>query len=277
MKPSPPFPNVRPPRPPGSVARVELRRRSGSSWLPLGLSLAFHAMVLAAAASWLGGSGGSAGDQAAAALGRPADEAPAITVKIAARTSHTSARAAAASGTPAPRNPVLVARTESSSVALPAPSMAADLPAASWTPEPRLALASAAPSSPGSSPKREGRAGNGSARKLAAGRSGAGEGSGSGSGIGKGSATAPRPLATRVPAYPWSARKNGIEGVVLVRVQVSESGRVQASSVHRSSGHDDLDAAAVACVAKWSFSPGQSGGRPVAAAAVVRVSFRLES
>ena len=276
MKPSPPFPNVRPPRPPGSVARVELPRRSGPSWLPLGLSLAFHAMVLAAAASWLGGSGGSAADQAAA-LGSPADEAPAITVKIAARTSQTSARAAAASGAPAPRSPVLVARTESSSVALPAPSMAADLPAASWTPEPRLALASAVPSSPGSSPKREERAGNGSARKHAAGRRGAGEGSGSGSGLGKGSATAPRPLATRVPAYPWSARKNGIEGVVLVRVQVSESGRVQASSVHRSSGHDDLDAAAVACVAKWSFSPGQSGGRPVAAEAVVRVSFRLES
>lgn len=276
MKRSSPFPNVRPPRPPGSLARIELRRRSGPSWLSLGLSLMFHAMVLAAAAYWLGGSGGAAGEQGAA-QGSPADVAPAIAVKIATRTAHTSARTAPASSTLAPRSPVLVASTESSSVVLPAPSMAADLPAATWTPTPSLALASAAPASAEPSTRREEHAGGASARKRPGGRSGAGEGSGSGSGIGKGSATAPRPLATRVPAYPWSARKSGIEGVVLVRVQVSESGRVQASSVYRSSGNDDLDAAAVACVAKWSFSPGQSSGRPVAAAAVVRVSFRLES
>lgn len=245
--------------------------------MSLVFSVAFHVSVFAMAAHWLGERGGSENGDTDV-MGGPETEVPAMTVKVATKASHASAPAASTPGVLSPRRPVLVARTELADLALPPPSRMADLPAATPSFEPSLDLASITPAAAsGLAATSAKQASASTARKRSVGRGGAGEGRGSGSGIGNGGATAPRPLATRVPAYPWSARKSGAEGVVLVRVMVSEAGRVEASSVYRSSGHEDLDAAAVACVAKWSFSPGQSGGRPVAAAAVVRVAFRLES
>jgi TonB family protein len=255
---------------------MELRRRARPSWISLASSLVFHVAALALVAHWAGESGGSAGDEAAASES-PAGEMPAMAVKIASMSSRAATRVAPTASALTPRRPALAARTASADLVLPAPPTMAELPAATWEPEVSLDLASVTPSADDSAATSGKTSVPSSARKRSAGRGGTGDGSGAGGGIGKGSATAPRPLATRVPAYPWSARKSGVEGVVFVRVQVSESGRVEASSVYRSSGHRDLDAAALACVAKWSFSPGQSGGRPVAAAAVVRVAFRLES
>lgn len=107
-------------------------------------------------------------------------------------------------------------------------------------------------------------------------KGGTGNSAGSGAGAGTGVASAPRPLLTRVPVYPYAAKKRGEQGQVLVRVRVNEAGRVESSTLYRSCGHDDLDAAAVACVWKWSFAPGLAGGKAVASSAVVRVSFRLE-
>ena len=203
---------------------------------------------------------------------------PAMSVRVAARaTSRQSPRRETTSSTLPQRRPVLTARTESARFSLPPPVLMEDLPAPAATAERGLDLAAMEPPA---TPRESGptkRSVASSSRGRSAGKSGSGEGGGSGGGSGKGSASAPRPLATKVPAYPWSARKSGAEGVVLVRVVVNEAGQVSGSSVYRSSGRGDLDAAAVACVARWTFAPGQSAGRPVAAAAVVRVSFRLES
>jgi protein TonB len=61
--------------------------------------------------------------------------------------------------------------------------------------------------------------------------------------------------------------------VAWVRVQVSTAGSVSEASLHRSCGHDDLDAAAVRTAKRWHFAPATAGGRPVSAAAVVKVVF----
>ncbi len=160
---------------------------------------------------------------------------------------------------------MVAARTD---LALPAPAPAFDLPEAL---PPDTKTARSAPTASHDAPpskKIASRAGKG------AGKSGANQSSGGGAGLGN--ATAPKPVATRVPVYPFAAKKRGEQGMVLVRVRVNESGRVVSSTVHRSSGHAQLDEAAVACVWKWSFTPGQSAGRAVQSSAVVRVSFRLE-
>ena len=92
------------------------------------------------------------------------------------------------------------------------------------------------------------------------GNGGGGSGGGSGDGMGEGSGrgvpvTPPRVVSASQPKYPSSARNAGIEGVVGVKMLVSADGRVEEATVVRSSGHADLDEAAVTAVYKWRFSP----------------------
>jgi protein TonB len=63
---------------------------------------------------------------------------------------------------------------------------------------------------------------------------------------------------------------------VIVRVQVTAEGAAAAVSLGRSSGHAALDAAALAAIRSWRFSPATRGGVPVAAEAEVPVAFRLD-
>jgi protein TonB len=80
----------------------------------------------------------------------------------------------------------------------------------------------------------------------------------------------------RAPAYPTQARDRREEGTVIVRVQVTAEGAAAAVSLGRSSGHAALDAAALAAIRSWRFSPATRGGVPVAAEAEVPVAFRLD-
>jgi protein TonB len=94
-----------------------------------------------------------------------------------------------------------------------------------------------------------------------------------GSGSGTVAPSNPRLLTQIAPEFPASARRRGAHGVAWVRVQVSTAGSVSEASLHRSCGHDDLDAAAVRTAKRWHFVPATAGGRPVSAAAVVKVVF----
>ncbi len=94
-----------------------------------------------------------------------------------------------------------------------------------------------------------------------------------GNGSGTVAPTNPRLLTQIAPDFPASARRRGAHGVAWVRVQVSAGGSVAAASLHRSSGSEDLDAAAVRTAKRWHFAPATAGGHPVSAAAVVKVVF----
>ena len=61
------------------------------------------------------------------------------------------------------------------------------------------------------------------------------------------------------PVYPMSARKDSRQGSVDLLYRVTKEGRVAEVQVHKSSGHPDLDEAAVKAVAKYKFVPGQDG------------------
>ena len=79
------------------------------------------------------------------------------------------------------------------------------------------------------------------------------------------------------PPYPLLARRRGVEGKVLLKVQVSAAGLAEQVQVAQSSGHDSLDEAALNTVRNWRFVPAQRGDTPVAAAVLVPITFKLEN
>jgi TonB family protein len=83
----------------------------------------------------------------------------------------------------------------------------------------------------------------------------------------------PKLIKQTQPKYPRWAFDQRIQGIVNLQIVIDGSGRVAAWKIVRSI--PSLDAAAVACVRQWSFSPARAKGRPVATMASAPVSFRI--
>ena len=117
----------------------------------------------------------------------------------------------------------------------------------------------------------------------AGGRSGSGSGNGSGNGEGSGTSSSGAPLTqaryreTPQPRYPDSARRDGKEGRVLLRVLVDEEGRTKAIEINTSSGHDMLDQAAIEALKKWRFVPARASGKPVETWVKIPIEFQLSN
>lgn len=79
-----------------------------------------------------------------------------------------------------------------------------------------------------------------------------------------------------VPVYPRRARRKGHEGVVTVEISVGADGKVDDVSVVASSGHPELDDAAVAAVRTASFAPATVGGVGVSGKLRLTFDFRLK-
>jgi len=75
------------------------------------------------------------------------------------------------------------------------------------------------------------------------------------------------------PAYPEMALRARIQGVVLLEVLVGAEGGVE--NVRLIRGHPLLNAAAVAAVSQWKYSPTLLNGEPVPVIATVTVRFVL--
>jgi protein TonB len=88
-----------------------------------------------------------------------------------------------------------------------------------------------------------------------------------------------RPLGgyQHMPAYPESARRQGVEGVTTLRFQVHTDGSVTEMAVVRSAGHPDLDEAALEAVMKWRFEPARRGKDAVVVWVTLPVRFELKS
>jgi protein TonB len=84
-------------------------------------------------------------------------------------------------------------------------------------------------------------------------------------------------LNNPAPSYPVFAKRAREQGVVLLRVQVDADGGVEEIRIHKSSGSQRLDDAALAAVKRWRFVPARSGDRAVAGIALVPIHFQLES
>ncbi|WP_267225593.1 energy transducer TonB [Dyella silvae] len=91
------------------------------------------------------------------------------------------------------------------------------------------------------------------------------------------SADATDPAVVHAPIeYPASAVSAGEQGTVLVKAKVDINGRAIDATVHKSSGHSDLDEAALQSVSRWSFSPGMTDGKPQERWVLVPVTFQLK-
>src|SRR5262245_43164726 len=104
---------------------------------------------------------------------------------------------------------------------------------------------------------------------------GASSSTGAGTGGGGGSA---RPVGGYQvkPRYPESARRQGVEGTVLLKMRITEHGRVADIQVERSAGHPDLDQSAMEAVQRWRFEPARRSGEPVAVWVLIPVEFKLQ-
>jgi periplasmic protein TonB len=78
------------------------------------------------------------------------------------------------------------------------------------------------------------------------------------------------------PSYPPTSKRLGEEGKVVIRVLISAEGVPSQAQIHKSSGFERLDQAALETVARWRFVPGKRGGVPEAMWFNVPINFVLD-
>ena len=88
---------------------------------------------------------------------------------------------------------------------------------------------------------------------------------------------APRILQKKDPVYPANATRQGLEGKVVLKIEVQVDGRAGEIIVVDSSGSEALDEAAVAAVRQWRFIPAreEDTGIPVRRFTTVPIVFEI--
>jgi protein TonB len=80
-----------------------------------------------------------------------------------------------------------------------------------------------------------------------------------------------------IPPYPMIAIRLGHEGTVRLAISLDQGGNVVSAQVERSSGYQELDAAAVTWVrSHWLYQPAMRDGQHVPATVPAMVTFRLD-
>lgn len=79
------------------------------------------------------------------------------------------------------------------------------------------------------------------------------------------------------PTYPFAARRMGMQGKVVLNVEVLAAGLCGQVSVHQSSGHDMLDNAALQTVKTWKFVPARQAGQAVTKWFKIPIQFSLSN
>lgn len=75
--------------------------------------------------------------------------------------------------------------------------------------------------------------------------------------------------------YPKTSQVAGEEGKVVVAVLVSDSGAPMQATVYKSSGHTDLDDAAMSTAMNWHYVPAIKGGETTEEWVTVGVDYKL--
>jgi TonB family protein len=75
--------------------------------------------------------------------------------------------------------------------------------------------------------------------------------------------------------YPQAAMAAHAEGTTLLAFKVTAEGTVKDPTVARSSGNQDLDDAALRCVAFWHYKPATRDGKPVEVAWQANVVWKI--
>ncbi|MFD2256601.1 energy transducer TonB [Luteolibacter algae] len=86
----------------------------------------------------------------------------------------------------------------------------------------------------------------------------------------------PQPTSKVPPTYPSSLLSKGVGGRVLISCTIDTDGKVIATTIKSSSGHPDLDKAAINAVNRWKFKAGTRGGKKVKSIAIVPFNFEVK-
>ncbi|HET9253141.1 MAG TPA: energy transducer TonB [Candidatus Eisenbacteria bacterium] len=117
------------------------------------------------------------------------------------------------------------------------------------------------------------------------GRTGAGHGTGMAGGLGGAEEapsvfyaydTAPRATRRVEPPYPPAARAAGLEGTVVVNLNIDERGRILRAWVAEARASDVLVEAALDAAYEFAFEPGTWRGAPVKCTVAIPFQFRLK-
>ena len=84
----------------------------------------------------------------------------------------------------------------------------------------------------------------------------------------------PAYLHNPAPMYPALSKRNRETGTVLLLVNVNPEGNATTVTLHKSSGYDRLDQAAIQAVTRWRFVPGMRGQSAISATVIVPISFK---
>jgi len=88
--------------------------------------------------------------------------------------------------------------------------------------------------------------------------------------------TPPRVVEKAYPKYPEDAKKDKVEGVVIVQAVIGEDGTVSRVRALKRL-HPSVDEAALEAIRQWRFEPALLDGEPVAVHYNLTVNFRLDS
>ena len=83
--------------------------------------------------------------------------------------------------------------------------------------------------------------------------------------------------ACREPEYPAVSERLGETGTVLLQLLVGTDGKVSDSKIEKSSGFERLDKAAQQALSRCKFEPGEVDGKPSAAWAQLKYTFRKQN
>jgi TonB family protein len=86
----------------------------------------------------------------------------------------------------------------------------------------------------------------------------------------------PKIVSTGRQTYPKAAADDGIEGTVILKVLVNETGNVEEATVLTGSGDKRLDRAAIEYVSHWKYLPAVQDGKPRRVMTKARVAFKLQ-
>ena len=82
-------------------------------------------------------------------------------------------------------------------------------------------------------------------------------------------------LRNPAPDYPTAAQERGLQGRVILKVNVLASGKPADVLVAKTSGHRVLDDAAIKAVLSWTFDPARRGSTPIDGWVQVPLTFAL--
>ena len=86
----------------------------------------------------------------------------------------------------------------------------------------------------------------------------------------------PRAIRVFPPQYPFLAKRDGIEGRVVLRIVVDTEGNAKEAEVDKAEPEGVFDDAALKVVERYKFRPAMKGGKPVNCIVKIPIVFQMD-